>query len=116
MSRTTKDRPVRLRCEPWDKDTQRYSYEAVGHHYFTGGPYVCTRHAHIDLPTTKSKKRKEVDTEDHWMSTPSRWTHLCMIKPERRLAHMLEKKAMRIEDIEDMDFPDLGKKPHIYFW
>lgn len=104
MSRTFKDKPSKLKHEAWDKDTIRVDGTGTKWSY------------RIHLPTTKTKKRKEVDTEDHWMSTPSWWTHLCMIKPERRLAHMLEKKALRVENIEEMDFPDLGKKPHIYFW
>lgn len=66
--------------------------------------------------TTKPKLRKELDTEDHWLGTPSWWTKIMMIRPERRKAHLLEVKALRVVDLEDIDFPDLGKKPHQYYW
>lgn len=102
MSRTYKDKPSKLRFDLYMKDwilVENYGYPK----YRPG-------------KTTKTKKRKEVDTEDHWMSTPSWWTRLVMIKPERRSAHLQEKKVLLAEDIEDVDFPDLGKKPHIYFW
>lgn len=71
MSRTYKDKPAKVRLEPWDKDGYGY----------------------IWLPTTKTKKRKEVDTKDHWMSTPSAWTRLMMNRPQRRASHLWEKKS-----------------------
>lgn len=98
MSRTTKDKPSKLK---FDYDTDRVMTE---------------NWRYRQLPTTKPKKRKELDTEDHWRSTPSWWTKMTMIRPERRAAHLLEKKSLRVVDIEDMDFPDLGKKPHCYYW
>ena len=98
MSRTYKDDRSRKFTGYWQQDRI-----TVGSWY-------------IQLPTTKPKLRKEVDTEDHWMSTPSSWTKMMMIRPERRAAHLLEVEALKTADIEDVDFPDLGKKPHIYYW
>lgn len=69
----------------------------------------------LKRPGVVPKKRKKVDTEDHWMSTPSWWTKMTMIKPERRAARLLERKAL-ISDIEDFEIPNTGRKPHIYYW
>lgn len=99
MSRTFKDKPHKLKFDPWDRDrcmTEGWSFR--------------------ELPTSKTKKRKEVDTEDHWMSTPGWWTKMTMTRPERRQAHLNEVRALKAADIEDFDFPDLGRLPHIYFW
>lgn len=104
MSRTFKDKPSKLKHEAWDKDTIRVEGTDTKWEY------------RIELPTTKTKKRKEIDTKDHWMSTPSWWTKLTMIKPERRSAHLLERKALIVEDLEDFEIPDLGRKPHIYYY
>lgn len=99
MSRTYKDTPSKVLHESWDTD----------YIWLVGYGYRLSK-------TTKPKKRKELDTEDHWMSTPGWWIKMTMNRPERRGAHLLEKKALRILDIEDVDFPNLGRKPHIYFW
>ena len=99
MSRTYKDKPHEFKFDAYDKDrilTENWSYR--------------------QLPTTKTKKRREVDTEDHWMSTPSAWTRLMMIRPERREAHLLEAAALKAANLEDFDFPNKRKKPHIYYW
>lgn len=99
MSRTYKDSNRRLFSAYWNQD-----YIAVeGYGYRLG-------------KTTKPKKRKELDTEDHWMSTPGWWIKMTMNRPERRGAHLLEKKVLCTPDIEEVDFPDLGRKPHIYYW
>ena len=62
-----------------------------------------------------SKKKRELDTEYHWMSTPGWWTRLMMNKPQRRSEHLLERKAL-VSDIDNFDIPDTGKKPHVYYW
>ncbi len=67
------------------------------------------------VQTEKTKKRKEEDTEWHWMSTPSWWTRLCMNRPERR-ANKLRERNILISNVDEFDFPDLGHRPHIYFW
>ena len=99
MSRTFKDKPYKLQHPRWDADwvwTENY-----GHRW---------------TKTTKTKKRKELDTEDHWMTTPMWWIRLVMSKPERRAAKTATHKALLVEDLEEVDIPDLGRKPHIYFW
>lgn len=100
MSRTRKDKPNKLKYEAWDKD--RVKIEG-----FWG---------YIWLPTTKTKKRKEVDTEEHWMGTPSWWTRIMMNRPMRARGKQWEKLVLKELDIEDTDPPGVGKKPHVYYW
>ena len=59
------------------------------------------------------KKKKKVDTQHHWMSTPSRWTHEMMIRPRRSNENQ---QLRNIGDIEEFDFVDRKRKPHIYYW
>ena len=70
--------------------------------------------------TTKPKKRKEVDTEDHWMRTPSWWTHLVMIRPQRRAGKLWESKFVNSDidmwALEEADAPIVRNKPYIYFY
>ena len=110
MSRTHKDVPAKHR-KPRDVYDWFYATEKV--------PYLnhnnATRYWYRDLPGMKTKKRKEVDSEYHWMTTPSWWTRLMMNRPARRHYHLLEHKALT-SDLEDFDFVDLKKKPHNYYW
>jgi hypothetical protein len=77
---------------------------------------VVMRVKYLKKPGVLTKKRKEVDTTDHWMSTPGWWVKMTMNRPERRGSHLQEKQALKEIDIEDVDFPDLGRKPHCYYW
>ena len=97
MSRTNKDKPSRVNHDPYDTDR------------------VMTENWHYrELPTTKTKKRKEVDTEDHWMSTPGWWVRLMMNKPQRREVHLWERKAL-FSDLETLVQP-AKKVGHVYYW
>ena len=99
MSRTYKDKPWRFRHQPYSVDmilTEGYGYRFG--------------------KTTKTKKRKEVDTEDHWMNTPSWWIRLMMGTPLRAAGRIWEKKVLKEIDLEDTDPPGVGRKPHIYYW
>lgn len=108
MSRTHKDVPPHHRkpreIYDWNWDVEKINL-GPGYPLFW----------YKQLPSTKTKKRKEVDCEWHWMSTPSWWTRITMNRPQRRFYHLLEHKAL-MSDLEDFDFPDLKKKPHIYYW
>ena len=103
MSRTYKDYPSRVKRDAWDKDIIRL--EGWWFRY-------------IMMPTTKTKKRKEMDTEDHWMSTPSSWTRIMMNRPQRRNGSLWERKAVRtnILNLLELDTPSVGRKPHQYYW
>ncbi len=120
MSRTHKDRPHKLKPEAsWDHDMVRIE----GSNRFSN----CI----LQLPTTKTKKRKEVDSEFHWMTTPSWFIREFMNKPQRRQnklweAHfknrhikewcncMLDKPTMHW--IENLDTPSVSRKPEVYYW
>ncbi len=54
MSRTYKDRPSKVKHEPWDKD--RYLLETEADGFFHRYNYLWTK-------TTKEKKRKEEDSD-----------------------------------------------------
>lgn len=100
MSRTFKDKPYKFKYDSYTKDyifTEGYGYR-MG-------------------KTTKTKKRKEMDTEGHWMSTPSWWTRLVMNRPQRRAGRIWEASVKNRQSIDEtLDFPGVGRKPHCYFW
>lgn len=68
--------------------------------------------------TTKPKLRKKVDTEDHWMSTPSWWNNLFHTKPKRGKFRNFSKLAVKssILALDDMLEPSDSNKPHKYFY
>ena len=104
MSNTIKDKPSRVLYEDLHKDQEHV------------GPFNW-----IHLPTTKTKKKKRVDTEWHWMSTPSWWTRLMMNRPQRRKSKTWEQNIRKLpslteEALLDQDFPSVSKKPHQYYW
>lgn len=72
----------------------------------------------LQRPGVLPKRRKELDVEDHWMSTPSWWTHLCMLKPQRRQGSLWEREVVKtpIEELDGVDLPNVSNKPHIYYY
>jgi len=60
MSRTNKDKPDKFLHEAYDKD-----YIQIPGTWY-----------HIWAKTSRTKKRKTLDTEWHWMGTPSWWNNL----------------------------------------
>jgi hypothetical protein len=113
MSRTYKDKPYKLKHRPWDTDTESFRYVAEGLDWYTKELRTYLGFGHLELPTTKTKKRKEVDTEDHWMTTPGWWNRMMVTRPERKRVNSMLKT---VSDVEEVDIPDCGRKPHIYFW
>jgi hypothetical protein len=106
MSRTVKDLPWKLK---YPESTWYYDSIKI----FDDGDY---RVRYIKLPGVKTKKRKEVDTDWHWMSaSPSWWTRLMMNRPQRRAGRVWEQKVL-LEDLEETDPPGVGHKPHQYYW
>jgi hypothetical protein len=91
MSRTSKDRPSRVRFP----EEGNYDIE-------------------------KPKKPKNVDTKWHWLqNTPSWWTNLFMERPLRHAARRWERDVQKItslDDLEDLDKPNVSKKPHVYYY
>jgi len=104
MSRTYKDKPHKLHVGYWRNE----DYISCSNPTF---PWAIMK-----TKTTKPKKRKEVDTEFHWMRTPSAWTRIMMNRPQRRAGRIWERTIFYELDLEDTDPPGVGKKPHIYYW
>ena len=116
MSRTYKDKPSKLRFDLYMKDWILVEHD--GFRKYRPGK------------TTKTKKRKEVDTENHWMSTPSWWTRMTMNKPQRRSVSLWEQQLRNLDTskynpaydgtypYEDLDLFDKPSKrvAHIYYW
>lgn len=96
MSRTHKDIPYKF----------SFPEEARYFRYFPGYPF-------LKRPGVKTKKRKEVDTKHHWMSTPSWWTRMFMIRPRR---HSENRQLRMLRNIDEFDFVDNKRKPHKYYY
>lgn len=72
----------------------------------------------LQKPGVLPKRRKELDTEEHWMNTPSWWVRLMMTRPQRREGSLWEREVVKtsLEEIDGVDTPSISRKPHIYFW
>lgn len=103
MSRTYKDKPHNVRFPE-----KQYGYGRV--QIETPDYYVIYW---ADLPGVKAKKKKHVDTEWHWMGTPSWWTQMFMNRPRRSAENQ---QLRNMGDVEDFDFVDVKRKNHIYYW
>ncbi len=122
MSNTYKTKPSRLKHEPWDKDSIGFWAKRPNNDYDS---YV-----RLQVPTTKAKKRKEKDTEYHWMHTPNWFVHQFMVKPARRASKQWERDLQKLgvtqwfmnqyeekfQVIEEIDWYDFDKKGRIYYW
>ena len=107
MSRTIKDKHWKLKFPEsgWDFDSIKLTDE---------NSYSIR---YVKLPGVKTKKKREEDTEWHWISsTPSWWTRLTMNRPQRRAGRVWEHNVLKLTDLEDCDPPGVGHKPHIYYW
>lgn len=101
MSRTHKDTPIQFRDPEWG---YRFDYE------FVDG-------ALIQLPGKKTKKKR--NHYQWWgMSTPMWWVRIMMNRPQRVQGKQWERELLKlnIEDLEDVDPPSVGRKPHWYYW
>lgn len=122
MSRTYKDKPWKYKNPEaydlnWGSEKIPYPYE----YQRWGGEdtVTVTRYWYKQLPGVKTKKKKSVDCEWHWLgSTPSRWTRMTMNRPQRRQNHLWEHTATHtpIDELEELDKPNVSRKPHIYYY
>jgi hypothetical protein len=107
MSRTLKDKKWELKFPELN-----YRFDSVK---ITNDDSYNIRY--IQLPGVKSKKKRELDTDWHWLNTtPSWWTRLTMNRPQRRAGRVWEHEVLKQADLEDCDPPGVGHKPHIYFY
>lgn len=117
MSRTLKDKPSKLKGDAWDKDREYYNYTRVWVTY-SGELVEHEWKAYMETKTTKPKKRKKVDTENHWMTTPSWWNNLFHTRKHRGNFRTFLNSVVKtkLEDIDGMLEPLDSNKPHQYFW
>ena len=105
MSRTYKDRPARI----------NYPEEQWNYRYGTQDPMDVLYFRHLERASIIKKKKKNVDTNHHWMTTPSWWTRLTMNRPQRRNSKMWETKVVGKKPTElDTKIPQSSVKNHTY--
>ena len=118
MSRTTKDKKWDIRhpenASTFGKEKLEYIIEYTS--FYTGEKCKYNSYTYVDIPGAKTKKKRGVDGKWRWYQrTPSWWTKMTMLKPQRRAGRIWERKVL-FEDIEETDPPGVGKKPRIYFY
>lgn len=122
MSRTYKDKPWKVKnpeAADWRFGREKVPYERTGTDIYTGEPRQITSYWFRELPGVKTKKKKHVDCDWHWMqSTPSWWTRLTMNRPQRREAHLWEWEVAHThpDHIDELDVPNVSHKPHCYYY
>ena len=120
MSRTYKDRSYEQSpfYTPYNHDTEIIRCEITRKDWRGEGMVTYNHIYYMELPTTKPKQPKHVDTEYHWMSTPSWWTRLVMNRPQRRAGRIWERNAAHTvkEELDVLDTPSVSHKPHQYYW
>lgn len=120
MSRTYKDRPVKIKYpdDHWKTSGEYESvpYIASGFRWHTKEPYERLAWYSVKRAYIKRKKPRRVDTEWHWQSTPSWWTNLYMNRPQRVASNQYMRQITLDIDLELIDPPHIGNKPHIYYW
>jgi hypothetical protein len=117
MSRTYKDRPSRIRfAKP--EQYEYCEYELAVPRLNWRGELMTNSKYSVKRPGILTKKPRRKDTEWHWQSTPSWWTRMYMLRPERTRGNRETAKIKRIplDEIDLVDVADLKKKPHVYYW
>jgi len=130
MSRTYKDKPWKFSHPEarWDFGTERVAYESTRRVYeldletntycFMDTDEPCIKFFHQNIAGIKTKKKKRKDCEWHWMTTPGWFIKEFMNRPQRARGRAWEKKATKsaLEDLDLLDTPSVGRKPHVYYW
>lgn len=125
MSRTYKHikacKNKRYYKERWDSERVAFEYEGTTYYSPELNDVPATyiiRTMWLDKPGVKTKKRKELDTEDHWMTTPSWWNNLFHTRPIRGKFRSFCRNAVRSSTgtLEEMLEPEDSKDPHKYYW
>lgn len=120
MSRTYKDIPYKFHHPEQDWD---YRYDSIHYpatrRYYAEGEWFEKEYTGVwfrKKPGILTKKKKHVDTENRWQSTPSWWTNLFMNRPQRQASNQYMRQLSLDIDLEEIDPPLVGNKPHIYYW
>lgn len=121
MSRTYKTRPARIR-HPEYFMPQEEKYEIIPYSAFyvdrQGVEHEYVGKVWLKRPGILPKKKKHDDSEYHWMQTPGWFICEFMNRPQRKASKRWERQVVKLrrEELEDADAPNIGKKPHIYYW
>ena len=107
MSRTYKDRPYKLRYpeEQWDYKYYRLGVDRWWVNY-------------LEYPGVLTKKKKNLDTEYRWMTTPMWYIREFMNQPQRAKGRQWEKTVLKVDinNLDIIDYPSVSRKPHWYYW
>lgn len=107
MSRTHKDTPWELRYpeQQWD---YKYERNEDAHWY-----WFCA----LEKAGVLTKKKRSYN-EYHGMPTPMWFIREFMTQPQRTRGKEWEKKIVKVplEELIDEHYPDVSRKPHIYYW
>lgn len=117
MSRTYKDRPFRIRF-PKVEEYEYFEYISSGINYRGVAYDNVVRKYSTKRAGVLVKKPRRRDTEWHWQSTPSWWTNMFMIRPERTRANRETSKikCIPLDKLDLVDIVNFKKKPHVYCW
>lgn len=118
MSRTYKDRPTRIRFPQYtiDDKYEYFEYELETPRLNWHGKLITHSKYSLKKAGYLPKKSRREDTVWRWQSTPSWWTRMYMTRPERTRAKREVAKIKYCADLEEVDIPNLKKKPHVYYW
>lgn len=121
MSRTRKDLPAHIRApeEDYWYGREKVEYWAAGNHWRTGEYYERICIWYKDIPGAKTKKKRRGHHWKYWTQiTPMWWIHDMMTVPQRAKGRMWEHTVvkMEIDDLIDVDIPNVDRKPHHYYW
>jgi len=107
MSRSYKDQPWKLRYpeQQWD-----YKYYPLSDEKRWWVRW-------LERPGVKTKKKRHYQ-EYHGMPTPMWWVREFMTQPQRTRGKEWERQIVKyaVEDLVDAEVPNVGRKPHIYYW
>ena len=108
MSRTHKDKPHNIIYpeDNWDFDFIPLDANLGSR---TGFRY-------IQVAGKKTKKRRNYCHFRWYSTTPSWWTRITMTRPQRRRGRVWEHTVLKAQDLELVDPPTVGRKPHIYYY
>jgi len=103
MSRTHKDMPWKVKFPE-----SKFDYK-----YYQSNNNFCF----LEYPGKLTKKKRSYK-EYHGMPTPMWWISLMMNQPQRSRGKQWEKQVLKtkVSELIDQDYPDVGRKPHIYYW
>lgn len=103
MSRTFNTVPRRVRFKEY--------YDELESKVFTG-------FVHFKVRGILTKKKRNSRKREAWnfMATPMWFIKEFSFDPQRKRSKRYERKVINLVDLEEADFPPIGRKPHVYYW